>query len=141
MPTLFVFVMIAAAALAQNAPGGRGGNQPPVISASVRPSGSSLGTIRLGAQDDKIWFGWKVGIPSAAFKNLTFAEAAVKADALGLGSIEGFDTQKISPEIPKNLTYHLLPGERAAIMYKLREVNVRMAAYHVTNLPTDADGR
>jgi len=41
-----------------------------VISTSVRPSGSSLGTIRLGAQDDKIWFGWKVGIPSAASKRL-----------------------------------------------------------------------
>jgi len=141
MRTLFVFVMIAAAALTQNAPGGRGGNQPAVISQSVRPSGSSLGTIRLGAQDDKIWFGWKVGIPAAAFKNLTFAEAAVKADALGLGSIEGFDTQKISPEIPKNLTWHLLPGERAAINYKLREVNVKMVAYHVANMPADADAR
>src|SRR5204863_3652104 len=96
---------------------------------------------RLGAQDDKIWFGWKVGVPSAAFRNLTFADASVKADALGLGSIEGFDTQKISPEIPKNLTYHLLPGERAAVTYKLREVNVKMAAYHVASIPADADSR
>src|SRR5437588_2316779 len=128
-----VLWMAAAAAWGQNAS--------PVVSASVRPSGSSLGTIRLGAQDDKIWFGWKVGIPAAAFRNLTFAEAAVKADALGLGSIEGFDTQKISPEIPKNLTWHLLPGERAAINYKLREVNVKMVAYHVANMPVDADAR
>src|SRR2546423_470710 len=123
MRTVFVFAIAAGAVgLAQNPPGGRGGNQPAVISASVRPSGSSLGTIRLGAQDENIWFGWKVGIPSAAFRNLTFADAAVKADALGLGSIEGFDTQKISPEIPKNLTYRLLAGERAAVNYKLREV-------------------
>src|SRR5438477_2171831 len=140
MRALLAFAAIAAAGFAQNAPAGRGGNQPAVISASVRPSGASLGTIRLGAQDDKIWFGWKVGIPAAAFKTLTFAEAAVKADALGLGSIEGFDTQKISPEIPKNLTYRLLPGERAAVAYKLREVNVKMPAYHVSGIPTDADG-
>src|SRR5947207_1291631 len=128
-----VLWMAAAAAWGQNAP--------PVVSASVRPSGSSLGTIRLGAQDDKIWFGWKVGVPAAAFQNLTFAEAAVKADALGLGSIAGADTQRISPEIPKNLTYRLLPGERAAVLYKLREVNVKMNAYRVASLPADAEAR
>src|SRR5258708_1626660 len=120
----FIFVMcgFAAATLpafAQN----RGGanNPPPVIPQSVRPPGASLGTIGRGAQDDKMWLGGKVETPAAAFKNLTLSEAAAKADALGLGSIEGFDTQKISPEIPKNLTWHLQPGERAAVNYKLRE--------------------
>ena len=82
--------------------------RPPVPgSASVRPTGSSLGTIRLGGQDEKIWFGWRVGIPSTAFAHLTFSEAAARADALGLGSIEGFDTQTVSPEVPKNLDYNL----------------------------------
>src|SRR5829696_248229 len=106
----------------------------PAGSASVRPSGSSLGTIRLGGADEKIWFGWRVGISTAVFKQLTFAEAAVKADALWVGSIEGSSTQKVSFEIPKNLDYHLAPGERTAVMNKLRELNVQLAGYRVENL-------
>jgi sugar phosphate isomerase/epimerase/type 1 glutamine amidotransferase len=110
---------------------------PPAPSLSVRPSGSSLGTIRLGGADERIWFGWRVGIPSAAFKQLTFAEAVVKADALGLGSIEGSSTQKVAYEIPKNLDYHLAPGERTAVTNQLREYNVQLAGYRVDNLGAD----
>jgi hypothetical protein len=110
-------------------------------SASVRPTGSSLGTIRLGGQDEKIWFGWRVGIPSAVFKQLSFSEAAAKADALGLGSIEGFDTQTVSPEVPKNLDYNLMPGERTAVGNRLIELNLKMYAYHVANFPADEDAR
>ncbi len=128
----------AATILLLAASGAAAQNNPPAGSASVRPPGSSLGTIRLGAQDEKIWFGWHVGIPAAAFKDLTFSDAAAKADALGLGSIEGFDTQKVSPEVPKNLTWRLGPGERAAILNRLREVNVKMYAYHVDKFDADA---
>lgn len=122
---------------------GRGApsNVPAAGSASVRPTGSSLGTIRLGAADGKIWFGWRVGIPAAAFKELTFSEAAAKADALGLGSIEGFDTQKVSPEVPKALSFELQSGERRAVEYRLRELNLHMPAYHVSRLGADADSR
>ena len=96
-----------------------------------------MGTIRLGGADERIWFGWRVGIPSAAFKQMTFAEAAVKADALGLGSIEGSSTQKVSYEIPKNLDYRLAPGERTAVNNRLRELNVTLAGYRVENLGAD----
>ncbi len=115
---------------------------PPVSgSASVKPTGSSLGTIRLGGQDDKIWFGWRVGIPSTAFKQLTFSEAAAKADALGLGSIEGFDTQLVSPEIPKNLDYNMMAGERTGLRNRLIELNLKMYAYHVANFPANEEAR
>lgn len=110
-------------------------------SASVRPSGASLGTIRLGAADDKIWLGWYVGIPASAFQQLTFSDAAVKADALGLGTIEGSSTQKLSPHVLKNLDYHLAPGERTAITNRLRELNVQMRAYRVNSLGADENGR
>ena len=133
------FVLAGSRGVAQTAPqGGRGAqNNPPAGAASVRPPGSSLGTIRLGAQDEKIWFGWHVGIPATAFRGLTFSDAAAKADALGLGSIEGFDTQKVSPEVPKNLTWRLGPGERNAILNRLRDVNVKMYAYHVEKFEAD----
>src|SRR5215475_4553288 len=81
--------------------GGRGSGQgvPAVASLSKRPSGSSLGTIRVGAADNNIWFGWRVGIPTAAFKQLTWSEALTKADTLGVASIEVSSTQRVSPEI------------------------------------------
>jgi sugar phosphate isomerase/epimerase len=134
------------------APGGTGGlgsgarrgraesSGPAAGSASVRESGSSLGRIRLGAADP-IWFTWQVNIPANAFQPLTFTEAAAKADALGLAYIEGFDNQKVSPEIPKNLDYNLFPGERAAITNRLRELNVRMPAYHVDSIGPDDPAR
>ena len=43
---------------------------PAVPSISQRPTGSSLGTIRVGASDNNIWFGWRVGVPTAALKPL-----------------------------------------------------------------------
>ena len=110
---------------------------PPAGALSVRPSGSSLGTIRLGGADERIWFGWRVGIPTVAFKQLTFAEAAAKADALYVGSVEGSSTQKVSYEVPKNLDYRLAPGERTAVTNRLRELNITLAGYRVDSLGAD----
>jgi len=135
---VFGTILYPAQALAQRGSGQPAG--PPTGSASVRPSGSSLGRIRLGAAD-AIWFSWQIGIPANAFRQLTFSEAAAKADTLGLGSIEGFSTQQVSYEIPKKLDYKLAPGERAAIMNRLRDLNVRMPAYHVENIAADDNGR
>jgi type 1 glutamine amidotransferase/sugar phosphate isomerase/epimerase len=132
---LIPILIIVPVALAQR------GRAPVPGSASVRPTGSSLGTIRLGGQDEKIWFGWRVGIPAAVFAHLTFSDAAAKADALGLGGIEGFDTQMVSLEVPKNLDYNLMPGEATAIRNRLIELNLKMYAYHVAKFPADPDAR
>jgi len=59
----------------------RGPAVPVAGSASIRTNGT-LGTIRLGAADDGVWFGWNVGIPAAAFRKLAFSEAAAKACSL-----------------------------------------------------------
>ena len=131
--------LLAVALQAQT--GGRGPVSPPVVSQSVRPTGTSLGRIRVGAADEKIWFGWRVGVPAPVFKQLTFSEAAAKTDALILADIEGFDTQRVSAEIPKNLDYRLLPGERAAVGYRLRELNMKMSAYRVSTFGPDAASR
>src|ERR1022692_2522556 len=66
---------------AQGGSGGRGGGQtgPAIANLSLRPTGSSLGTIRVGAADNKIWFGWHVAIPASDFHQLTFSEAITKA--------------------------------------------------------------
>ncbi len=75
---------------------------------------------------------WKVAVPSDAFEKLTFFEAAEKATTLGLGFVEGFDTQRVGPDLAKNLDCDLGAGERASVKNRLLELKVKMAAYHVT---------
>ena len=86
--------------------------------------------------------GWSVGIPANIFRQLSFSEAAAMADALGLGSIEGFSTQSVSPVIAKNLNYSLAPDEIAAVKSRLNELRLKMAAYHVDSMgPDEATAR
>jgi type 1 glutamine amidotransferase len=144
-----VTILMAGVALAgaQQTPapgaGGRGGNQnaPAVPSLSQRPSGSSLGTIRIGAADNNIWFGWRVAIPAAAFKQLTFSEVLPKADTLGVTGIEMSNTQRTSPEVPKMFDYRLQAGERNAVVRRLREYNQSIMAYRIDNVGDEAARR
>src|SRR5215469_18518651 len=103
----FVFtVAVGIAVLAQQNPpagqgkggGGQGKAAPAIPNLSLRPTGASLGTIRVGAADEKIWFGWRVGIPATDFKQLTFAEAITKSDTLGVTGVEASSSQRIAPE-------------------------------------------
>jgi type 1 glutamine amidotransferase/sugar phosphate isomerase/epimerase len=109
---------------------------PPVPSISQRPTGSSLGMIRVGASDTNIWFGWRVGMPFAAIKGSTFSELLAKADAypISLPSVVASSTQIVSAEVPKPLDYRLQPGERNAVVYNLRELNEQVMAYHTADI-------
>ena len=62
----------------------------------MRPTGSSLGTIRVGAADNNIWFGWRVGVPGAAIKSLTLSEMLPKVDVLSVANVEVSNTQIVS---------------------------------------------
>ncbi len=121
---LFLITATIAAAQAQPAPG----------SASVRLQ-SSWGQFRTAAAD---LLGWQVTVPSGAFGQLTFSEAAAKVDALGLAFIEGASTQAVSPEIPKPLDYNLTPDELTFVKNRLRALSLKMPAYHVASIPADA---
>jgi type 1 glutamine amidotransferase len=116
---------------------------PPVPSISQRPNGTSLGTIRVGAADNNIWFGWRVGMPSTAIKGLTFSEALARADAhpIAVTSVIASSTQLVSAEVPKPLDYRLREGERKAVLHRLRELNQQLLAYHVENMPSDGETR
>jgi type 1 glutamine amidotransferase/sugar phosphate isomerase/epimerase len=114
---------------------------PTVPSISQRPTGSSLGTIRVGAADNNIWFGWRVAMPAAALKSLTFSEALARADLLSVSSVEASSTQQVSPEIPKKLDARLQTGERNAVTYRLRELNQQILAYRVESLGSDEAAR
>ncbi|HTF67531.1 MAG TPA: ThuA domain-containing protein [Edaphobacter sp.] len=81
--------------------------------------------------------GWRVGVSATVFRSLTFSESAALADALGLGSIEGVSSQKVSPQIDKDLDFHLSASEIATVKARLTELNLKMPAYHVDAIPSD----
>jgi len=147
--TLLIALAATVGGAEQSAPpagqSGRGGSTqpaaPPVASISQRPNGSSLGTIRGGAADSNIWFGWRVGMPAASIKGLTFSEALARADAMSVTSVEASSTQITSPEVPKPLDYRLQPGERAAVVYRMRELNQQILAYRIEEIGADATER
>jgi type 1 glutamine amidotransferase/sugar phosphate isomerase/epimerase len=123
---------------------GRGAGQqqaPPVPSISQRPTGASLGTIRVGAADNNQWFGWRVGMPATAIKGLTLSDVLAKSDLMSVTSVEASSTQIVSPEIPKKLDVRLQTGERNAINYRLRELNQQILAYSPETLGTDDASR
>lgn len=134
---IFTILIVTVAGYAQQ------GQKPlQVPSISQRPSGASLGTIRVGAADDKMWFGWRVAMPAAAISGLTLSDTLAKADApLAVTSVEAPSTVIVSYEVPKPLDYRLQAGERSAITYRLRELNQQILAYRVENFPVDAASR
>ena len=134
----------AGAALACGLVAGVAGQAPPqpqVPSISQRPTGASLGTIRIGAADENIWFGWRVGIPSTAIAGLTFSAALARADVLSVASVEAGSTQIAADEVPKPIDARLQTGERNAIVYRLKELNQQVLAYRVDDLGADPASR
>ena len=131
-----VIVTIAIGTVAGYAQQGEKPQQIPSI--SQRPSGASLGTIRIGAADNNIWFGWRVAMPANAIKGMTLSDVLARADApLGLAAVEAPSTLTVSFEVPKPLDHRLQTGERNAVNYRLRELNQQILAYRVENLPAD----
>ncbi len=147
--TIVAFAMAATVGFSQQAPpppaaqgqgGGRGGaapQPPPVPSVSKRPNGGGLATIRMGASDTKMWFGWRVALPTAAFRGMTFSDALARADVIPVASVEASSTQITSFEVPKPLDQRLQPNERKAVVYRLREIAESIVAYRVDNMDAD----
>ena len=115
--------------------GGAATTQVPSI--SKRPAGAELSTIRVAAQNNDVWFGWRVGIPTTSMKGMTFSEVLAKADAMGVPAVEVSSAQPVAFEIPKPFDYRLQPGERNAVNYRLRELNEQVSVYRVESLPAD----
>jgi type 1 glutamine amidotransferase/sugar phosphate isomerase/epimerase len=113
----------------------------PVPNLSQRPTGSSLGMIRVGAADNNIWFGWRVAIPANSFRKLTLSETLAKADILPVAGVEAHSDQILSPEIPKKVDHRLQTGERAALVRRLRELNEQIFAYNIPDLGADEASR
>jgi type 1 glutamine amidotransferase len=150
--TFVCLIAAATAGVAQQGPatpagqgqgGGRGVAAPatPVPSVSKRPNGGGLATIRMGAPDNNMWFGWRVAAPTASLKGMTFSDALAKADVWPVASVEASSAQITSYEVPKPLDQRLQTNERNAVVYRLREIAESIAAYRADNLGADAATR
>src|SRR5688500_15363448 len=129
---IFALTIVAAPAnFAQEKPA-------PVPSVSKRPNGGGLATIRMGAQDNKMWFGWRVAAPMSALRGMTFSDALTRADLWPVANVEASSTQITSFEVPKPLDQRLQTNERAAVVYRLREIAESIAAYRVDNIGADS---
>ncbi len=112
----------------------------PPPSISQRPTGSSLGTIRVGASDNNIWFGWRVGVPTAR-REATVDQRRAPQD----GSPERGERRVVRLAAgqrrgPQAARSPLQPGERNAVVRRLRELNQQVLSYRVTTLPSDCRG-
>jgi uncharacterized protein len=119
---------------------GRGGGRGGRGGVAEVPSVSVRGNRQIANSAASI-LGWRTGIAAEAFGPLTFSEAAAKVDALGSGYMEGFSTQKVSAEIPRNLDYNLAPDDVAKVKHRLAELRMRMPAYRAGAIPADAASR
>jgi type 1 glutamine amidotransferase len=134
-------IIVAALAIGIGATIGSMHAQAPRRGAQVLPpSASKRGNRQIDAQALNI-LGLRVGFSAGAFGPISFSEAAAKADALGTGFLEASSSQKVSPEIPKNLDSNLSPDEVTAVKNRLAELNLRLVAYRVDAIPADEGSR
>jgi hypothetical protein len=80
---------------------------------------------------------WDLAIPGMG---LTFQESVIRADAALVPFVEASSTQRVSPKVQKNLDHTLTAAEIAAVRTGMGQ-NVRVGAYRVESLPTDAAAR
>ena len=132
----FVTMAIIAIPLSAQPPAQAPAQAPRVRAKSQRPADTRR--IRTSVTRS---LGWNLGIPASVFPALTFYEAAGMADALGLGSIEMTDDQKVSPSVDKNLDFNLSADEIAGIKTRLTELRLKAAAYHVGSIADEASAR
>jgi type 1 glutamine amidotransferase len=80
---------------------------------------------------------WDLAIPGMG---LTFQEQVVRADAAIVPFVEASNTQRVSPQVQKNLDYNLTAAEIASIKTGMGPA-VRVSAYRVDSLPGDSPTR
>jgi type 1 glutamine amidotransferase len=84
--------------------------------------------------------GWSLAAAARSLDSATFFDAIEKTAGLGLLSIVGSSSQKVSAEIQKSLDGGLSADEQRQIRLKLDAAGVRVLAYALDRLPADGDG-
>lgn len=87
--------------------------------------------------------GWRLGCQAYSFNKFTFFEAVDKVASIGLGFIEAYPGQKLSPAKPDvKVNHDTTPAQRAEIKKKLADSGVTLVNFGVVGLPAkEADCR
>lgn len=103
-------------------------NERPVVISNRRPVSKSA---LLSATN---LLGWRIGISTDRFHDLTHFEAASKVDLLGVAYIVGSSTQQVSREIRKNLDYRLNSDEINKFKERLAALHLSMPVYNADSV-------
>ena len=109
-------------------------NQPAFPRASDALERVSWRTRTLVANDR--FTNWDLAVPGMG---LTFLESVVRADAALVPFVEASSTQRVSPQVQKNLDHNLTAAEIAAVRAGMGQV--RVGAYRVDSMPADSATR
>lgn len=110
-----------------------------------------IGTLAMAADNDlralpdyrhpaiDVYDGWRLGMQVWSFRRFTLFEAIEKTRQLGLYWLEAFPGQKIKPDSDMTFGPQMTAQQRQAILDKLAEEGVRLAAFGVVDIPEAAE--
>lgn len=84
-------------------------------------------------------FGWKLGVQTYSFRNVSFMDAADKTRALGLKYLEAFPWQDIGGGITGKMDYHMDAATRTKILDELHKKGMHLVSYGVVVPETEGD--
>jgi len=95
----------------------------------------TLGSAAPRATSNANRLGWRLACCAYSFNKLSFYETIDKVRALGLGAIEGFVWQRLSPEKPKVLTNaQLSAADRREMKLRLADADMRLVSTYCNKL-------
>lgn len=81
---------------------------------------------------------WQIGVAAYTFRHFTFFETVDKVAELGIDQLEGFNSQKISADIPGTLNpLKMSPNDLNRVRDKLRKSGVSLVALYCGSFPAD----
>ena len=86
-----------------------------------------------------VYDGWRLGTQAWSFNRFTFFEAVDKTRSLGLNWMQAYPGQKIAPDSDAKMDWTMSEETRQAVVKKLADSNIRVAAFGVTGIPGDEE--
>jgi hypothetical protein len=95
-------------------------------------------TVHAGEETAAEQAGWRLGVQAYTFRAITFMETVDKVQALGLKYIEMYPGQKLKPGSNVKTGPDMSESDVAEVQARLKAAGVRIIAFGVAALPTNA---
>ena len=83
--------------------------------------------------------GWRLGISASSFSDKTLFDIIDQTASLGVLYLEGFNNQKVSPDIPDYFDYNLSDEKLVLIKKKLLSSGITLVNYYIRDIPGDEE--